>query len=83
MRLRYYHSTEATEFIVGINFKGMDLKVDMCRSYVIEDERPIHHPFLKDEQDAIVKEFQDAAKNIYEQIASEQKNSATTTKPVL
>lgn len=82
MRLRYYHLTESTEFIIEISFKGIDLKVDMCRSYVIEDERPIHHPFLKDEQDAIVKEFQDTAKDIYEQITLEQKNSASTTKPV-
>lgn len=83
IKLRYYHLTEATEFIVGISFKGMDLKVDMCRSYVLEDEKPVHHPFLKDEQDVIVKEFQDITKNIYEQIVSEQKASALTTSSAL
>ncbi len=82
MKLRYYHLTESTEFIVEISFKGMDLKVDMCRSYIVEDEKPIHHPFFKDEQDAIIKDFQDATKNIYEQIALEQRSSASTTKPV-
>lgn len=80
MKLRYYNRTESTEFIIGISFKGMDLKVDMCRSFIDEDGTPTHHPFLKDDQDTIIKEFQDVSKNIYEQLATEQRNSSTIAK---
>mgnify|MGYP001018311305 FL=1 len=80
MKLRYYNRNEATEFIIGVSFKGEDLKVDMCRTFIEENGRPLHHPFMKDDQDIIIKEFQEVAKNIYERLTSEQKKSSSVKK---
>ena len=72
MKLRYYNSKESNEFIININFKGEDLKVDMCQTFIEEDDVMTLHPFMRDEQDIIIREFQDTAKSIYNQLIEEQ-----------
>ena len=59
MKYRYDRIQEASEFIINISSKGLDLRVDIEKSYYDEDGKPCVQPFPKPEQDEIIQKFQE------------------------
>lgn len=68
MKYRYNHNEVPGEFIVCINSKGGDLRVDIEKSYYDENGQLSIQPFPKEDQDVIIQAFQNAANNIYAQL---------------
>lgn len=72
MKYRYDRIQEASEFIINISSKGLDLRVDIEKSYYDEDGKPCVQPFPKPEQDEIIQKFQEAANRIFYALLEEQ-----------
>ncbi len=73
MKYRYICTQEAGEFIVAINTKGENLRVDMEKSYSDDNGKLYIQPFPKDQQDEIIRSFQEAANSIFYSLIEEQK----------
>ena len=78
MKYRYSCKQEAGEFVVSINSKGDDLRVDIEKSYCDEDGRLYVQPFPKDQQDEIIQLFQKAANETFYSLIESQKKESTT-----
>lgn len=76
MKYRYICTQEAGEFIVEINTKKEDLRVDMERSYSDDDGKLYLQPFPKDQQDEIIRSFQETANSIFYSLIEDQKKVA-------
>lgn len=79
MRYRYICVQEAGEFIVSINSKGKDLRVDIDKSYADDDGRLYIQPFPKALQDEIIQKFQEAANNVYANLQHQQRQQTIST----
>lgn len=75
MDYRYSCTKEAGEFIVAINAKGDDLRVDIEKSYYEEDGRLYMQPFPKGLQDEIIQLFQQAANDVFYALIDLQKKA--------
>lgn len=75
MEYRYSCAKEAGEFIVAINAKGDDLRVDIEKSYYEEDGRLYMQPFPKELQDEIIQLFQKAANDVFYALIDLQKKA--------
>ena len=73
MKYRYVFTKEAGEFIVCINSKGEDIRVDIEKTYYDEDGRLFIQPLPKDQQDEIIDLFQSAVNSIFKQLIETQK----------
>lgn len=74
MKYRYLCIQEAGEFIVSINSKGENLRVDIDKSYYDEDGRMCVQPFPKNQQDEIIRNFQEACNRIFYELIEKQKS---------
>lgn len=74
MKYRYICTQEAGEFVVAINSKGENLRVDIEKSYSDDDGKLYIQPFPKALQDEIIRDFQKAANEIFSSLTEEQKN---------
>lgn len=79
MKYRYMCIQEAGEFIVSINSKGENLRVDIDKSYYDEDGRMCVQPFPKNQQDEIIRVFQEACNEIFYLLIEDQKKRTVTT----
>ena len=77
MKYRFMCTQEAGEFIVCINSKGEDLRVDIERSYYDEDGRLYVQPFPKEQQDEIIQLFQNAANELFYNLIEKQAEAAS------
>lgn len=77
MKYRYICTQEAGEFIVSINSKGEDLRVDIEKSFCDEDGILFVQPFPKEQQDEIIQTFQSAANAVFSQLMEAQKKGAS------
>lgn len=77
MKYRYDRIQEASEFVVNISSKGLDLRVDIEKSYYDEDGKLCVQPFPKPEQDEIIQKFQQAANSIFYTLLDEQNQPLT------
>lgn len=75
MKYRYICTQESGEFVIGVNTKGDDLRVDIEKSYSDDDGRLFVQPFPKDQQDEIIRIFQTTADTIFNTLITEQQNS--------
>lgn len=75
MKYRYICTQEAGEFVIAINSKGENLRVDMEKSFSDEDGKLYTQPFPKTQQDEIIRAFQEAANSIFYTLIADQKNS--------
>ena len=73
MKYRYACTQEAGEFIISINSKGEDLRVDIEKSYCDEDGKLFVQPFPKEQQDEIIQLFQKAANEVFYKLIESQK----------
>lgn len=65
---------DATEYVIAISSKRNIIHVDMVRSYRDDDDdRPVVFPYSKDDQDAIIRVFQEKVRKIYSDLMSVQK----------
>ena len=64
---------EAGEFVVAINSKGENLRVDIEKSFSDDDGKLYVQPFPKELQDEIIRAFQKAANTIFYSLIEEQK----------
>lgn len=78
MKYRYTCTQEAGEFIITINSKGKDLRVDIEKSYCDEDGKLIVQPFPREQQDEIIQGFQKAANDVFYSLIDAQKKAAKT-----
>lgn len=76
MKYRYFCVQEAGEFVVAINSKGENLRVDIEKSFSDDDGKLCVQPFPKELQDEIIRTFQDAANKIFYSLIEEQKIKA-------
>lgn len=76
MKYRYDRIQEASEFVINISSKGLDLRVDIDKSYYDEDGKLCVQPFPKPEQDVIIQKFQQAANSVFYSLLDEQSRSA-------
>lgn len=77
MKYRYICTQEAGEFVIAINSKGENLRVDIEKSFSDEDGNLYTQPFPKELQDEIIRAFQEAANTIFYSLIEEQKRSST------
>jgi len=75
MKYRYESKQEATEFVVSVNSKNEDLRIDIDKSYAEEDGRLYHQPLPKSDQDEIIHAVQTEANNIYDILREKQKET--------
>lgn len=75
MKYRYLCTQEAGEFVVAINSKGENLRVDIEKSFSDDDGNLYIQPFSKGLQDEIIKAFQDASNSIFYSLIEEQKKA--------
>lgn len=73
MKYRYVCTQEAGEFVVAINSKGENLRVDIEKSFSDDDGKLYVQPFPKELQDEIIRAFQKAANTIFYSLIEEQK----------
>lgn len=69
----YVCTQEAGEFVVAINSKGENLRVDIEKSFSDDDGKLYVQPFPKELQDEIIRAFQKAANTIFYSLIEEQK----------
>lgn len=83
MKYRYICTQEAGEFVVAINSKGENLRVDIEKSFSDDDGKLYMQPFPKAQQDEIIKAFQEAANTIFYSLIADQKKASVkdTTLP--
>ena len=74
MKYRYVCTQEAGEFVVAINSKGENLRVDIEKSFSDDDGTLYVQPFPKELQDEIIRAFQEAANIIFYSLIEEQKS---------
>lgn len=77
MKYRYDRIQEASEFVINISSKGLDLRVDIEKSYYDEDGKICVQPFPKPEQDEIIQKFQQAANHVFYTLLEEQRQKTT------
>ena len=77
MKYRYDRIQEASEFVINISSKGLDLRVDIEKSYYDEDGKMCVQPFPKPEQDEIIQKFQQAANHVFYTLLEEQRQKTT------
>ena len=65
MKYRYVCTQEAGEFVIAINSKGENLRVDIEKSFSDEDGKLYIQPFPKELQDEIIRAFQETANTIF------------------
>ena len=75
MKLRYICTQEAGEFIVSISSKGDNLRIDIEKTYADEEGKLYIQPFPKEQQDEIIRSFQETANNVFYELIAEQKNA--------
>lgn len=75
MKYRYLCTQEAGEFVVAINSKGENLRVDIEKSFSDDDGNLYIQPFSKGLQDEIIRAFQDASNSIFYSLIEEQKKA--------
>ena len=75
MKYRYLCTQEAGEFVVAINSKGENLRVDIEKSFSDDDGNLYIQPFSKGLRDEIIKAFQDASNSIFYSLIEEQKKA--------
>ena len=73
MKYRYVCTQEAGEFVVAINSRGENLRVDIEKSFSDDDGKLYVQPFPKELQDEIIRAFQKAANTIFYSLIEEQK----------
>lgn len=78
MKYRYDRIREASEFVINISSKGLDLRVDIEKSFYDEDGKMCAQPFPKVEQDQIIQRFQQAANNVFYTLLEEQRQNNNT-----
>lgn len=76
MKYRYVCTQEAGEFVVAINSKGENLRVDIEKSFSDDDGKLYVQPFPKELQDEIIRAFQEAANTIFYSLIEEQKRAS-------
>ena len=80
MKYRYVCTQEAGEFVVAINSRGENLRVDIEKSFSDDDGTLYVQPFSKELQDEIIRAFQEAANIIFYSLIEDQKSfSAKST----
>ncbi len=74
MGYKYQHKTELIQVIVEVNFKYDDIKIDISKTYEYDDieKKEKVHPLMMSRQEEIIKNFQEVAYNIYEDIVNRQ-----------
>ena len=75
MKYRYICTQESGEFIVSISSKDQNLRVDIEKSYSEEDGKLFVLPFPKEQQNEIIRSFQQTANQLYNRLLEEQKKS--------
>lgn len=75
MGYKFENIKEQIEVVVEINFKYEDIKIDICKTYEYDadERRQRSHPITLKQQEDIIKMFQDAAYNIYNELLKSQK----------
>lgn len=76
MKYRYVCTQEAGEFVVAVNSKGENLRVDIEKSFSDDDGKLYKQPFPKGLQDEIIRDFQEAANTIFYSLIENQKKDA-------
>lgn len=72
MKYRFKMTGDATEFVVSISCKKKNLHVDIVKSYRDDDGKMLVCPYSKNDQDAIVKNFQELSRTIYNELWKKQ-----------
>ena len=72
MKYRYEMAEDATEFVVSISCKKKNLHVDIVKSYRDDNGKMLICPYLREEQDAIIKSFQELGRVIYNELWKKQ-----------
>ena len=75
MKYRYICTQESGEFIVSISSKDQNLRVDIEKSYSEEDGKLFVLPFPKEQQNEIIRSFQQTANQLYNRLLEEQKKN--------
>ncbi|MBQ2426909.1 MAG: hypothetical protein II264_00260 [Ruminococcus sp.] len=75
MKYRYICTQESGEFIISISSKDQNLRVDIEKSYSEEDGNLFVLPFPKEQQNEIIRSFQQTANQHYNQLLEGQKKS--------
>ncbi|WP_026478288.1 hypothetical protein [Alkaliphilus transvaalensis] len=75
MKYKYSHKKEAKSVIIDINFKGTDVRVNIDKTY-LDDDNGVEYatPLSFSEQDEIIKVFQEASIQVYSDLLNMQKN---------
>ena len=75
MGYKFEDINDLTKVIIEINFKSNDIKIDISKTYEFDEVevRERIHPLLLDQQEEIIKIFQNAAYSIYTDILESQK----------
>ena len=76
MKYRYVCTQEAGEFVVAINSKGENLRIDIEKSFSDDDGKLYIQPFPKALQDEIIRAFQEAANTIFYSLIEDQKKAS-------
>lgn len=76
MKYRYVCTQEAGEFVIAINSKGENLRVDIEKSFSDDEGKLYIQPFAKELQDEIIRAFQEAANTIFYSLIEEQKKGS-------
>lgn len=76
MRFKLSNTREASTIEIEVNFKQSDLKINIIKTYIAEDDGKDHIvPFPHDKQSEIISYFQMEAYQIYEGLRKKQRQS--------
>lgn len=75
MKYRFKMIGDATEFVILISCKKRNLHIDIVNTYRDDNGKMLVSPYSKDDQDAIVKSFQELGRIIYNELWKKQEGS--------
>lgn len=73
MKIKYSYNKKPQSFVVDINFKGTDnVKINIVNSYDNSEGREFKYVIPMDEQEIIIKEFQEGVNKVYKELINSQ-----------